>query len=292
MLGRLRLPHHWRRLLILPPVLLGAAWLGYQISHRPAPERRPYQEPTRVLRVIAAPQVNAVPRALGLGTAEPGQVWRAVAEVGGRITSIHPQFHSGGFVSEGEVLVQIDATEYELRVQQLEAELAQYRARENELDIRRQNYEVDLRVEQKSLQLARSQLQRAQQLFLESQISESERDQDERTTLQQERTVAGIESTLALLPAEREALAANVLAIQSQLAAAQLDLERTQIVAPFAARLSSASAELHQFVAAGEVLAEAHSRDESIVEAQFSVQDVRPLIRPATDADGGQRFQG
>lgn len=58
------------------------AWL---MLHGREPQKKTPEELARVLRVIVAQPVKVVPRALGYGTAKPMKVWRAVAEVEGRV---------------------------------------------------------------------------------------------------------------------------------------------------------------------------------------------------------------
>ena len=69
---------HLHNLLFLPPVVVGAAVLVMLVQNRQPPEREPEREVARVLRVIRAMRQPIVPRAIGYGTAEPGNVWQAV----------------------------------------------------------------------------------------------------------------------------------------------------------------------------------------------------------------------
>ena len=117
-----------RRWLFVPPVLLGIAFIVWQMLHTRQPERIVSGELARVLRVIDAPQVDVVPRVLGYGTAAPAQVWRAVAEVEGRVIEVHPELNPGAFLKEGDVVLKIDPREFELTASQLEAEIAEVEA--------------------------------------------------------------------------------------------------------------------------------------------------------------------
>ena len=108
-----------RRWLVVPPVLIGIALFGWLVLHTGEPERAAPQEQARVLRVIAAPSVDVIPRVLGYGTAQPARVWRAVAEVEGRVVDVHPELGSGAFLKTDDVVLKIDPREYELTVSQL-----------------------------------------------------------------------------------------------------------------------------------------------------------------------------
>ena len=66
--------------LFLVPVAVGAAAVGYAVMNREEPQRLPPEERTTPVRVVTAPAVEVVPRALGYGSVMPGRVW----EAGGR----------------------------------------------------------------------------------------------------------------------------------------------------------------------------------------------------------------
>lgn len=102
------------KLLFIPPLIVGLLFLVHMVRSRAEPERSPEREVARVLRVIQAPETEIVLRALGYGTAEPGNIWQAVAEVKGRVIEVHPDLEPGAIVSNGTVVLKIDANEYEL----------------------------------------------------------------------------------------------------------------------------------------------------------------------------------
>ena len=94
-----------RKLLFIPPILIGIAVLYYMASGREAPERKPPEERVRVVRVITAEPVKLVPRVTGYGTVYPGTVWSAVAQVAGEVVYVHPDLKKGAILSAGtEVL--------------------------------------------------------------------------------------------------------------------------------------------------------------------------------------------
>ena len=84
----------------MAPVLLGFAVLALLVFSRAGPDRKPEEEQVRTVRVLRTGAVDVVPRTLGYGTAQPGQVWRAVSEVRGRVSEVHPQLESGANARE------------------------------------------------------------------------------------------------------------------------------------------------------------------------------------------------
>ena len=146
--------------LTLLPIAAAALAVAYLMAHKPGPTKRRDTEAVRTLRVISAPVVDFVPRAVGYGVAAPGAVWEAVAEVSGTVAAIHPRLKSGELIEAGSLLVRIDAAEYELAVARLEAGIDEIGANIRQLDGEQANIRQLLDIEQRSLNLARRSLER------------------------------------------------------------------------------------------------------------------------------------
>ena len=93
-----------KRLLIIPPILIGVALMAYQVKNRQAPQHEPLQEIAKKVRVISVPKLTVVPRVLGFGNVTPGTVWEAVAEVAGKIVEIHPLLKAGAILPKDTVI--------------------------------------------------------------------------------------------------------------------------------------------------------------------------------------------
>lgn len=273
--------------LVCLPILLALMGVIYMVKHKTGPTRKQEQESIRALRVIEAPSVDLIPRAVGYGVAEPGWVWQAVAEVKGTVTAIHPRLKSGELIPAKSVLVQIDPAEYELAVTRLEANVEETRARIKELSEDENNTRRLLEIEKQSLELARKSLERKVGALEGNAISPDEVDREERASLQQEQVVQQLENTLALIPAKRKALNAALAAHQSSLKQARIDLAKTTITAPYDCRLSDVGIEAGQFVQAGQRLFDAHGTAVTEVEARFRIEQLRHLLTE----DSRARFQ-
>lgn len=269
-----------RKWLIVPPVVLGIAVVGLLVFNRAGPERTPEQEGVRSVRVIRAVAVDVVPRAIGYGTAQPGQVWRAVAEVKGRVAEVHPQLKAGAMLKEGEVLLRIDPTEYELAIAQYEADIAQATAQLEELQAKETNDRASLEIEEASLALAERDLQRAETLLQRNATSAAEVDQQKRNVLVQRQSVQRLQNSLSLVPHQRKSLEATLAVKNAGLGQAELDLAKTVIKAPFDCRLGEVEIEPGQYLAAGQSLFEAHGTALAEVEIQIPLDQLRPLIHP------------
>jgi RND family efflux transporter MFP subunit len=267
-----------RKALILPPVLIGVAVLLWFARSGDSPVQIPPDEAVRPVRVISVPTVNFLPRTLGYGQVQPGRIWEAVAEVGGRIVEKHPRLESGELLVSGEVILRIDPTDYELAVESARARIRGAEAQIAELEVREENTRRSLEIEQRGLSLAETDLARKQTLVKRGSISQLTVDEAERTVLSLLQAVQGQRSALALIPAEREVLTANLALYESELRQAERNLERTEIVTPFDGRVAAVNVEERQFASSGQVLAVLDGVDLAEVSAQIPLDRVRQLV--------------
>lgn len=276
-----------RKWLFLPPILIGGGIFAWMMMTARGLERSVPQERARVVRIIQAPAVDVVPRVLGYGTARPARVWRAVAEVEGRVIETHPELQSGVFVSAGEVMLKIDPREYELAVAQLEAEIAETEANLAELTTQEQNDAASLEIERASLRLADADLERLRGLITSNEAAPTEVRDAERTSLSQKQKVQTLRNSLDLIPTKRSRLEAVLAVSKAKLEAGKLDLEKTVIRAPFHCRLADVHIEKGQFLKAGETLFEADGTDVTEVDAQVSLDHARGLLPPELQRELG-----
>jgi membrane fusion protein, multidrug efflux system len=275
---RWKLPALDRRWLFLPPLLVGFGIAASLLALREPPQRQPEQEHAVAVRVVRVRPVDVIPRALGYGAAEPGQVWNAVAEVRGRVVEVHPQLRPGAMVQADTVLLRIDAAEYQLALAEIEADIARIEAQREELAVREANDRQSLEIEQASLELAEGELQRVESLAERNAVSAAERDQQRRAVLTQRQNVQRLQNALSLVPHQRNSLAAELALKQAGRAQAELELGKTVIRAPFACRLGQVEIQPGQFLAAGQTLFEAHGTASAEIDAQIPLDQLRTLI--------------
>ena len=181
---------HGRRLLILPPVVIGAVVLGWLVRGRAELEPHAPAEVTRALRVIEVPQVTLVPRVLGYGTARAGDIWKAVAEVKGRVVAVNRELKAGAVLRQGDEALRIDPAEYELLIVQLQADIAQVQAQQAEQTALEKNYQASLKIEEDSLALAQRDLARLRRLATSNSVTQSEIEKKQREELSPATTCA------------------------------------------------------------------------------------------------------
>ncbi len=257
-------PSRWRRLLIVPPLAIGIAIMAWQVGQRPEPARVSSSEPARPVRVVSALRGDVVPVAEGYGPVQPARVWRAVAQVAGRIVSMADDLGNGTVVTAGTELLRIDPVDYELELARIEAEQA-------ELGVEDENTRASLAIERRSLDLARREFERIESLVARGTASQSDLDAAERELLSARNRVQAQENTLALLPARSDVL-------EARHAQALRDIEHTRIVAPFDMRVAALDVETGQYVATGQVMLQGDSVERVEIVAQVSIAALRTLV--------------
>lgn len=268
----------FRRVLLVVPIGLALAVSAYLVMHRAGPDTQPEDESVRTLRVIEAPRVDLVPRAIGYGLAAPGQVWEAVAEVKGTVLSVHPRLDSGEMIEAQSVLLHIDPSEYELAVARLEAGIEETRAKISELSEEKANAQQLLSIESRSLELARKSLERKRTALKKNAVTPYEVDREERDFLQQQQQVRQLKNTIALIPSRQKTLQAALAVNRANLEQARIDLQKTTIKAPFQCRLAELDIEAGQFLRAGQSLFKAHGTGVTEIEARFRPEQLRNLL--------------
>jgi membrane fusion protein, multidrug efflux system len=277
-----------RRAIGVIPILVGVLVLAWLRSNAREPQKNPENEQVRVLRVIRVPTCDVVPRVEAYGTVEPSQVWRAVAEVKGRVTRVHDELRPGSILRQGVEILQVDRAEYDLAVSRLNADIAQANAQLAELDAAESNDKKSLVIEQKLLTVAMREQDRLAELAKTNAATQANLDAQTRQTLAQQQKVQTLQNSLNLVPSKRDSLNATITVKQASKKQAEIDASKTRLVAPYDCRLADVSIEVGQFIAAGELLFEAHNTAAAEVEAQVPVDQASTLILPRDSELGSE----
>jgi multidrug efflux pump subunit AcrA (membrane-fusion protein) len=273
-------------LLTLPIAVLGAAYLAYTISTRPPPEQEVLAERARHVSVVEARTRSVRPVLKGFGRVEPARVFAAISEVPGTAVYVNPELHRGEILPAGALLVRLSEAEFSLAVARSRSALRSAESRLAELEVAEANYRASLAIEQQTLQLREADLARAERLFAAGSVPQTNRDAALATALAQRQKVQSLESSLALLPSQRAVQSEQIVASRIGLEQAELDLARTELTLPYAARVSMVAVETGQFVRAGSTVAELDGIDAAEVEAQMDLAGLRRMMQ-LTGGDTG-----
>ncbi len=165
------------------------------------------------------------------GRIEPRTQGQIVAQVSGQIIEVSPSFQDGGFFEKGDVLVKIDPRDYEIQVDIAAAELANAKV----------NY--------------------AEQQVLADQAV------NDRKTLRKK----SVASDFALHIPQLAAAKSQIGAAEAKLKKAKLDVERTQVRAPYSGRVLSKNVDLGDVVSVNTSLAKVYATD--LVEVKLPIKN-------------------
>jgi multidrug resistance efflux pump len=257
-----------------------------------APRRRPVEEQGRPVRVLELASVEVVPRTFGYGAVEAQRDWQALTEVSGVVVEVADRLEVGRVVREGTVLLKIDPAGYELERSKSESTAKAVRAQIAEIEVRRRSAAANLKIEERALELAETDLERVRRLAEDGNAPLTEVEATERTVLMAQKAVQGYRNSLAELPVSRRVLEAQLEQQEAGVQTTRIDVAKTEIVAPFTMRLREVNVAAQQLVSAGQVLIIGDGVDVFEIPAQVPFGSLEPLLppRPATprpDAKAG-----
>jgi len=237
---------------IVPLLILGAALYGawYLMSHPPETGRQ--RKADENLITVDAKTLKTQAYAViveSFGFVEPRTQSDLVAQVGGQIVEVSPNFRDGGFFDDGERLFLIDPRDYAIK-----------------------------------LKIAQAELVSSQQALVEEQarVAQALKDWDRLGD-------GNEAPPLVIREPQLRAAEAATASAEARVAQARLDLERTAVIAPFAGRIRSRAADLGQVVVAGERVASIYATDAVEVALPIKNRDLSFIDLPEAADDGSAR---
>ena len=197
----------------LAVVAVGASAAVLLASAREAPPREERRSLAPLVSFTAAELAELPQTVEAQGTVRPRQRVQLVPQVAGRVVEVHSSLVEGGLVDRGDVLVTIEAVDYELRVRRAEADVARA--------------EVRLQTERAEAELARQEWERL-------------------------RPGEDAPGPLVVREPQVRQAEAELAATRAALDEARLALERTRLRAPFDAKVESENVAPGQFLVAGQ----------------------------------------
>ncbi len=266
-------------LLFFPPIIGAVLVLQIIINQKKPPVRNPASELTQHVRIIKAAKTPLIPRITGYGIAQPANVWKAVAQVSGKVVFIHPEFKKGALLKAGTEVIRIAKDDYVLAVRQAKANIRSAKAKLQELRVSESNTKNSLKIEKTTLKISNRELARKKKLLRTRTVSQSTIDQETKANLTQHLKVQSLENALLLLPTQRQAQEEQIEVFKSQLETAKLNLSRISLKLPFDALVAEEKVEITQFVNVGQELGSADSLEKVEVNAQVAVSKFMGFTR-------------
>ena len=231
-------------LLIVGAILVVSGLVARNQASRP--ERKVEATPAVLVDAITAESRSLNFSIRSQGAVEPRTQTTLVAEVSGKIVSVSPDFIAGGFFRKGEVLLQIDPSDYQTALKRAEASLASKQAK------------------------------------LADEKARSEQALKDWSNLGRQGEPSDLVKRLPQLADAQ----ANVQAAEADMEKARRDLQRTRITVPYDGLLREKRVDLGQFVSPGTQLGVSFSVDSAEIRLPLSASDLAFIDLPsAIDAD-------
>lgn len=276
------------RVLLLPLAIIGAVFVvrGMMQSKQPL-EHEVRTFPEKLAHVVTVESIPFRAQAVGYGNVEPSVNLNYKAEVGGKITYVHPSLKRGGSVAKGTVVVRIEPTTYEISLGQSKAGLANTRSSLTQLDAEERSARNSLDIAKRNLSLGQQEYSRVRSLWTQRLIARSTLDAEQQKVLQLQSSVQTIQGNLDTFKSRRAAINAQISQSKSTVAESTDTLSRTSVTLPFDARIGEVLAEEGAFVSAGSSLFEALGTKSIEVQAQLPVKHVGQLLSGMASLDQG-----
>lgn len=223
-------------------LVMGFAIMRIMIISRPEPRKEQRENPGALVEVLSATRGARQVVVHGTGTVQPRQEVSLTPQVNGRVTKIADRFVAGGFFRQGDVLFEIEDTDYRLAVDRARAALAKA--------------EYELTAMQGQARIARQEWERLQ-------LGDGEQP-----------------NPLVVYEPQLKNAHAALLSAQAGLSQAQLDLQRTVLRAPFNAVIRSESVDLGQYVRSGTAVATLAGTDQAEIVVPLPLEELAWLQIP------------
>ncbi len=250
---------------------------GVLMKMRPRAERKEPLDTGRLVEVFPAraERLNMVIETYG--TVRPREELKLVAEVRGRVVGTHPLFEDGYFIEKGDRLIKIDPRTYDLDVERQKVQMVQLRAEMMRLTQEIHNLKGSIKIAGSDLTLANAELVRLDELSKRKVAAQSSRDKAEQRYLASLDRKQGLENQLALTGPMMKQLEARQKMAEVVLRQAELNLEHTDIIAPFNGWVLSKAVENGQYVNVGQQLGRIYWQGAFDVEVGIPTGELRWL---------------
>lgn len=262
--------------ILLMVLLLSAAGalVAWMIATRAEPKEA---TPRRSVPIVLAPPVEPNEdyrvRITGFGSARPRVRLRIAPQVAGEVVARAAEFLSGRFVRKGQVLFQVDKTDYALARDAADRQIDLLNVQLQRLATEEANLTASRRIEQRRVELAREQIDKVRRLLTRGAATQQDVDNAEEAALLRDSQLQTVLNQIALIEPQRRQLQAELEVAKVRLAQAQTDLSRTEVLSPVTGRVLDCSVEAGERVAVGQTCGEIYGTE---------VMDV-PVPIPASD---------
>lgn len=266
-------------------VVIMAVWLKAKPAHQGI-EHQPV-----LVEYINAKAHKNIPLVEGFGLIKPRVKFNGIAEVSGRIIFLNPQLIAGTILSKNALLARIDDTDYQLALAQAQANIIIFQAQITELMQNKKSVNKNLALVEGKIEVAQREFKRKKDLRKKNSISESQLDSELQKVLNLRQERVSLQQQLNILPSQKQSLNAQLNSAIALSQQQQRNIDRTNITLPFNGRISAVNLEKDQFVSQGQLMFSVQGIEQVEIEAQFTLEQLRPFIEMAIQTSDDQPIQ-
>jgi RND family efflux transporter MFP subunit len=227
-------------------IFLGFVVMYALITSRKEPQKEPIKDLGTLVKNYKVKKLDWQITVTGTGTVQAAQEINIVPQVSGEVIYVAPSMVTGGVFEKNELLFKIDSTDYQLAVEQAKAAKAQA--------------ELNLATIESWARVARAEWKR---------IKHDDEDSP---------------NPLVVYEPQLKNAHAEHASAKAAVKQAELNLERTEIRAPFNCRIRSENIDIGQYVRAGNSVAVAAGTDTAEVIVPLPLDELRWLDIPMKDS--------
>ena len=283
-----------------PMVIIGVALLVAIILILLRPSQAPAPRPERawVVDVMRVEKGPVRPTLELLGQVQSPQDARLRAGIESEVMEV--RVRDGESVEAGQVMALLDARDAQLALQQQEADVLENQAKTRLEQRRLERSREAFKKEQELLELTRSRADRAEEIFEQGLLSQSDLETASENLKRQQLAVNQAELTMEESEIRLLELSAQLSRAEALRDQAKLDIERTQITAPFSGVISELAISSGDRVRVGDELMRLQNPESIEVRAQIPglyAESVADALAEGVFIDarvqfGGQEFVG
>lgn len=261
---------------IIPVAIVAAAIAGYLVWGKPPKSETAAPPPVPAVAVITS-EVTAYREPIQIvvdGVAQPHRHISLAAEVSGQVKYKNPDCNDGNYVAAGDVLYEIDPSDYQSALERIQQELLQAENSLKEWEVDRENANEQVSLAERDLEFTRNDVERVRSLRSQSATSEQEMEQSLRAEVAAQVAVQNLKNQIRALDARRARTVAALDLQKVALQQAERNLARTKIVAPVDCVIVTDDCEEGGYVQSGKVVAIINDVNLAEVGCQLELSDL------------------
>jgi RND family efflux transporter MFP subunit len=231
-------------------LLIGAGIMAFLIKSRPEPKKDEKRDDGTLVTTFTVKKEDREVIVTGTGTVEAAQEVSIIPQVSGSTIYVSPSMVAGGVFHEGDLLFEIEDTDYRLGLEQAKAEKAKA--------------EYDLAKTESQARIARTEWKRLN------------------------KDTAKEPNPLVVYEPQLKNARASLASAEAAVEQAELNLSRTKIRAPFNCRIRSENIDLGQYVSTGKSVAVVAGTDAAEILVPLSLDKLSwiKIPRPGSQEKG------